>query len=226
MRLLTLLSFLLALAACQDAPEAETTSDTTTTEPTATMVDTEKPADTEVNGYKPGDMATDFKLKNVDGNMVSLADYDDAKGFIVSFTCNHCPFSVAYEDRLIALDEKYKALGYPVIAINPNNPAAYPSDSYDNMIVRAKEKGFTFPYLFDDGQKIYPQYGATKTPHMYVLEKVDEGYRVAYVGAIDDSAMDDKAVEKRYIEDAVEALLRGKQPEVNMTKAVGCSIKA
>ena len=226
MRLLTLLSFLLALTACQDAPEAETASNTTTTEPTATMVDAEKPADTEVNGYKPGDMATDFKLKNVDGNMVSLADYDDAKGFIVSFTCNHCPFSVAYEDRLIALDEKYKALGYPVIAINPNNPAAYPSDSYDNMIVRAKEKGFTFPYLFDDGQKIYPQYGATKTPHMYVLEKVDEGYRVAYVGAIDDSAMDDKAVEKRYIEDAVDALLRGEQPEVKMTKAVGCSIKA
>ncbi|MDP3352660.1 MAG: redoxin domain-containing protein, partial [Flavobacteriaceae bacterium] len=111
-------------------------------------------------GYKIGDNATDFKLKNVNDKMVSLSDFKKAKGFIVIFTCNHCPYSVAYEDRIIELDKKYKDKGYPVIAINPNNPAKEPKDSFDLMKVRAKEKGFTFPYLFDDGQKIYPQYGA------------------------------------------------------------------
>ena len=122
-------------------------------------------------GYKPGDVATDFKLKNVDGKFVSLADYSKAKGYIVVFTCNHCPYAVAYEDRIIALDKKYASKGYPVIAINPNDPAAQPKDSYQAMQVRAKEKAFSFPYLFDDGQKIYPQYGATKTPHVFVLNK-------------------------------------------------------
>ena len=104
-----------------------------------------------VEGYKVRDVATDFKLKNVDGKMVSLKDYKEAKGFIVIFTCNHCPFAKAYEDRIVALDKKYKKLGYPVIAINPNNPAVQPDDSYELMITRAKEKGFTFPYLFDEG---------------------------------------------------------------------------
>src|SRR4051812_48792394 len=98
-------------------------------------------------GYSVGDYAKDFKLKNVDGKMVSLADYKDAKGFIVIFTCNHCPFAKAYEDRIIALDKKYAPKGYPVIAINPNDPSVAPDDSYDKMIERAKEKGFTFPYL-------------------------------------------------------------------------------
>ena len=178
-------------------------------------------------GYAPGDLAQDFSLKNVDGSMVSLADMEDAKGFIVTFTCNHCPFSVAYEDRLIALDKKYKPLGYPVVAINPNNPATYPTDDYESMKVRAKEKGFTFPYLVEnDDRTLYKTYGATKTPHMYVLEKTDEGNVVRYVGAIDDSAMDADNVKKRYIEDAVDALLRGETVAVPTTKAVGCSIKA
>lgn len=178
------------------------------------------------NGYEVGDMATDFSLMNIDDEQVSLADYTDAKGFIVIFTCNHCPFSVANEDRIIALDKKYKSQGYPVIAINPNNPAINEEDSFELMKVRAKEKGFTFPYLFDDGQKIYPQYGATKTPHVYVLEKTDEGNRVAYIGAIDDNANEETEVTKRYVEDAVDALLRGEQPTVTSTVAIGCSIKA
>jgi glutathione peroxidase-family protein len=97
-----------------------------------------------VSGYQIGDMATDFKLKNVDNKMVSMADYKEAKGFIVIFTCNHCPYAVAYEDRIIALDKKYKKLGYPVIAINPNNPEVQPQDSFELMQVRAKEKKFTF----------------------------------------------------------------------------------
>ena len=106
------------------------------------------------SGYQIGDKATDFKLKNIDGKMVSMADYEDAKGFIVIFTCNHCPYSVAYEDRIIELDKKYKSKGYPVIAINPNDPAVQPQDSFEKMIERAKSKDFTFPYLFDDGDTL------------------------------------------------------------------------
>ena len=176
-------------------------------------------------GYKIGDVATDFELENVDGNMVSLSDYENAKGFIVIFTCNTCPYAVANEDRIIALDKKYKSKGYPVIAINPNDPAAQPDDTMEKMQAKAKEKGFTFPYLMDKGQKIYPQYGATKTPHTYVLQKNENKYIVEYIGAIDDSSRDPKAVKVKYVENAVDALLNGKKPEVKTTKAIGCSIK-
>lgn len=178
------------------------------------------------SGYKVGDIATDFNLKNVDGKMVSLANYKSAKGFIVVFTCNHCPFAKAYEDRLVALDKKYSKQGYPVIAINPNNPEKQKEDSYDLMKVRAKEKGFTFPYLFDDGQKIYPQYGATKTPHVYVLQKTARGNEVKYIGAIDDNHEEPASVKQKYVEQAVDALLNGQPVKVSETKAIGCSIKA
>ena len=176
------------------------------------------------DGYKVGDLATDFKLKNVDGKMVSLADYADAKGFIVVFTCNHCPFSQAYEDRIIALDKKYSAKGFPVIAINPTDPEQYDSDSFENMQKQAKEKGYTFPYLLDVGQKIFPQYGATNTPHVYVLNKSNGGNKVAYIGAIDDNAKSPAAVQKKYVEAAVDSLLAGKSPAVTHTKAIGCTI--
>ncbi|MVO10667.1 redoxin domain-containing protein [Flavobacterium sp. TP390] len=180
----------------------------------------------EMSGYEIGDKATDFKLKNVDDKMVSLSDYKDVKGYIVIFTCNHCPYAVAYEDRIIALDKKYKKLGYPVLAINPNNPEVQEKDSFELMKVRAKEKGFTFPYLFDEGQKIYPQYGATKTPHVYVLQKTKEGNIVKYIGAIDDNHADEEAVKVKYVENAVDALLKNKEVSVKVTKAIGCSIKA
>lgn len=179
----------------------------------------------ELLGYKIGDIATDFSLKNIDGKNVSLTDYKDAKGFIVTFTCNHCPYAVAYEDRIIALDKKYKDLGYPVIAINPNNPEKQPQDSFENMIQRAKEKGFTFPYVLDQGQHIYPQYGATKTPHIFVLEKTDKGNVVRYIGAIDDNYQDENAVTNKYVENAVDALLKGENVPVDVTKAIGCTIK-
>ena len=120
-------------------------------------------------GYVIGDEATDFTLMGTDDKTHSLAQYTNAKGFIVIFTCNHFPYAIAYEDRIIALDKKYKDLGYPVIAINPNDSSVQPEDSFDLMKVRAKEKGFTFPYLVDEGQKIYPQYGATKTPHVFLF---------------------------------------------------------
>jgi len=177
------------------------------------------------NGYKVGDIATDFKLKNIDDALVSLSDFTNAKGFIVIFTCNTCPVSVRNEDRIIALDKKYKEKGYPVIAINPNNPTVQPGDSFKLMKVRAKEKGFTFPYLFDDGQKIYPQYGASATPHAYVLQKETEGLRVKYIGGIDDSSRNPSGVKVKYVENAVDALLEGKPIEVTKTRAIGCSIK-
>lgn len=176
-------------------------------------------------GYGIGDTATDFRLKNVDGAMVSLADFPDAKGFIVIFTCNHCPYSVAYEDRIIALDQEFKSKGYPVIAINPNDPAVQPEDGFAEMQQRAKEKGFTFPYLLDDGQKIYPQYGATRTPHVYVLQKTGAGHIVRYIGAIDNNHGDAADVSEMYVADAVRALIDGKTPSVASTKAIGCSIK-
>ena len=177
------------------------------------------------DGYKIGDVATDCSLPNVDGKMVSLADFEDAKGFIVIFTCNTCPYSVAYEDRIIALDNAYKSKGYPVIAINPNDPAAIDGDELADMKVRATEKGFSFPYLQDVGQKVYPQYGATKTPHVFVLQKEGENNIVRYIGAIDDSSRNPKKVKKRYVEQAVDALLAGKSPGTTKSKAIGCSIK-
>ena len=178
-----------------------------------------------VDGYKIGDIATDFSLPNVDGNMVSLADFKDAKGFIVIFTCNTCPYSVAYEDRIIALNKKYKSRGYPVIAINPNDPAAIEGDELADMKVRAVEKGFTFPYLQDVGQQVYPQYGATKTPHVFVLQKEGEKNIVRYIGAIDDSSRNPKNVTKRFVEQSVNDLLAGKTLSITRTKAIGCSIK-
>lgn len=181
-----------------------------------------KPAE----GYKVGDIATDFSLKNVDNKKVSLKDIKDAKGYIVVFTCNHCPYAQAYEDRINALDKKYKKLGYPVVAINPNNPEKQKEDSFAKMQEKAKAKKFTFPYLFDEGQKIYPQYGATKTPHVYVLQKTAKGNVVKYIGAIDDNYEDATAVKTKYVENAVDALVKGKEVSVKETKAIGCSIKA
>ena len=176
----------------------------------------------DAGGYKVGDIATDFELENIDGKMVSLSDYKDAKGFIVIFTCNTCPYAVAYEDRIIALDKKYKDKGYPVIAVNPNDPAAQRGEDMNAMKKRSKEKGFTFPYLFDKGQKVYPKYGATKTPHVYLLDK---DLVVQYIGAIDDSSRDPEAVNKKYVEEAIEALKRGDKPSTTYTRAIGCSIK-
>ena len=174
-------------------------------------------------GYNVGDTIEDFSLKNVDGDKISLKDYDDAKGFIIIFTCNTCPYSVANEDRIIALQDKYEELGYPVIAINPNDPKAQPGDSFEKMKVRAEEKGFNFPYLFDEGQKVYPKFGASKTPHVYIVSKPE--MKVEYIGAIDDSSRDASAVKVKYVETVVDELLAGKTPSITETRAIGCSIK-
>lgn len=182
-----------------------------------------KPAET---GYKVGDTATDFKLKNVNGKMVSLADYKSAKGFLVIFTCNHCPYAKAYEARIMELDKMYAAKGYPVIAISPNDPVAEPADSYENMQKRAAEKKYTFPYLIDETQDITRAYGAKATPHVYLLQKTSSGNVVKYIGAIDnDTEGSNVSGRTNYVQNAVNALLAGKQPEVSSTKAIGCTIK-
>jgi len=177
-------------------------------------------------GYNVGDKATAFKLKNTDGKLVSLSDYPDAKGFTVIFTCNHCPYSKAYEDRVIAIDKKYKSKGYPVIAVNSNDPAVNPEDSFDNMIVRSKEKGFTFPYLFDESGDISRKYGATRTPQVYLLEKKGSDLVLRYTGAIDDNSQDESKVTAPYLANAIDALLAGGTPDPSFTKAIGCGIKA
>lgn len=182
-----------------------------------------KPEGKKSGGLKVGDTAPDFELKNIDGSMVSLEGMEDAQGYIVIFTCNHCPYAVAYEDRIIDLHKAYAPKGYPVVAINPNDPELVPEDSFDAMKQRADEKDFPFVYLFDEGQEVYPQYGATRTPHVYLLDK---DRKVQYIGTIDDNYADAEAVEVQYLKDAIEALMQGQKPEPDFTKAVGCTIKA
>lgn len=177
------------------------------------------------SGYQIGDVIEDFELKNIDGNMVSLSNYKDAKGFIITFTCNTCPYAVMYEERIMDLDKKYATKGYPVIAIMPNNVKVKPGDSFEAMKKRATTKGYTFPYLIDEGQKVYPKFGATKTPQMYVVQKTKKGMEVEYIGAIDDNYQDASAVKQKYVEDAVDALLEGKEVKEKETRAIGCSIK-
>ncbi|HSY77169.1 MAG TPA: thioredoxin family protein, partial [Bacteroidia bacterium] len=174
------------------------------------------------SGYVVGDKAIDFKLKNVDGKMVSMADYKDAKGFIVVFTCNHCPFAKAYEDRIIALNTKYKSQGYPVIAINPNDTNIVAEDSYTNMQLRAKTKSYSFPYLIDITQSVAKTYGAKSTPHVFVLQKSGSDLMVKYIGAIDDNSDDATAVKEKYVENAVDELIAGKAVTKTSTKAIGC----
>ena len=180
---------------------------------------------TSVGGYKIGDVAEDFSLKNIDGKMVSMTDFKGAKGYIVTFTCNTCPYAVMYEDRIIALNKKYAPLGYPVIAIMPNNVDVKPGDALPEMKKRAEKKGFDFPYLIDEDQSVYPKFGATKTPHVFILEKTKEGNIVKYIGAIDDNYKDAALVRTKYVEEAVDALLSGKNVSQEETKAIGCSIK-
>jgi peroxiredoxin len=176
-------------------------------------------------GYEVGDVARDFKLKNVDGNLVSLADCKDAKGFVIIFDCNSCPVSKLYNQRIIALHNKYSNQGFPVVAINANDAEKSPQDSYGNMVKHTKEKEYTFAYLYDQSQEIALTYGATNTPQVFVLEKRDGGLKVAYIGSIDNNARDGSKADKKYVENAVEALLKSQPISITKTKAVGCGIR-
>lgn len=173
-------------------------------------------------GYHVGDQARDFKLKNVDGKMYSLSGIETAKGYIVVFTCNNCPYAVAYQDRLVDLHNRYAPLGYPVVAINPNDKEVSPSDSFELMQKRAKEKSYPFAYLYDETQEIARTYGATRTPHVYLL---DQNRVVRYIGAIDDNHEEPEAVKEKYLENAINALRNSQDITVKETKAIGCTIK-
>lgn len=175
--------------------------------------------------YKAGNYAIDFSLKNVKGDMVSLANISDAKGFIVVFGCNTCPVVKKYDQRIIDLNEEFSAKGYPVVMINSNDKTVSPGDSYEEMKKVAANKGYRFEYLYDESQDVAREYGATNTPHVYVLSKDGNNLKVEYVGAIDNNADDASMADKHYVEDAVNALLKGSQVPVAGTKAIGCSIK-
>ncbi|MGI4872957.1 MAG: thioredoxin family protein [Janthinobacterium lividum] len=176
-------------------------------------------------GYKVGDKIADFKLKNVDGKQVSLATNKAAKGYIVVFTCNTCPYAKAYEDRIIALNTKYAPMGFPVVAINPNDPAVAPGDSYAAMQSRAKEHKYAFPYLQDETQQVAHTFGATHTPHLYVVSRQGSDFVVSYIGAIDDNSEDAKLVKTKYLENAMTDIIAGKPAATNTTQAIGCTIK-
>ena len=166
-----------------------------------------------------GDPAPDWSgIVGVDDKDHGLADHKKAELVVLVFTCNHCPVAVAYEDRLVALQKDYKQKGVQVIAANVNNLAA---DKLEPMKKRAADKGFNFPYIYDSSQKMGHDYGATVTPHVFVLDK---DRKLAYVGAIDDSMKPDN-VKKHYLRDAIDALLEGKEPPETVTKQFGCGVK-
>lgn len=166
----------------------------------------------------------DFKLLNVDGKYVSLADYPKAKGFIVVFTCNHCPFAKLYPDRLNALQEKYAKKDIPVIAISSTDTISYEEDSFNQMILTAKENKFTFPYLYDGNQAVAKNFNAQKTPHAYVIWKEKKQWVIKYNGAIDNNGAEPEKVTEPYVEQAVDALLLHKKIKMPETKSIGCQI--
>jgi peroxiredoxin len=170
-------------------------------------------------GVKIGDAGPAWsELAGTDDKKHGLDEYAKADVVVVVFTCNTCPVAVAYQDRLIALQKDYSAKAVQVVAVNVNNISG---DGFDDMKKRAKEKEFSYPYLYDPSQKIARNYGARTTPHVFVLDKQR---KVAYIGAIDDN-MNDKKVKTRYLRDAVDALLKGEKPPKVETEAFGCSVK-
>jgi peroxiredoxin len=170
-------------------------------------------------GVKVGDAAPKWEnIPGIDDKKHGLDDYKDAKAIVLVFTCNHCPVAVAYEDRLVELAKDYKDKQVQVIACNVNN---LPQDKLDKMKVRATEKGFTFPYLYDESQKMGRDYGARVTPHVFLL---DQNRKIAYLGALDDNN-NPKQVKTKYLRAAVDALLDGKEPSKAETVARGCGIK-
>ena len=166
----------------------------------------------------------DFKLKNVDGNFVSLSSFPDAKGFIIVFTCNHCPFAKLYPPRLIDLNNKFKPLGVPLIAISSTDTMMYEEDTYPNLVIKANEEHFNFPYLFDEMQVVAKNFKAQKTPHAYVIWKENNQWVVKYNGAIDDNGMEPEKVTESYVSNAVYELLANQLVKTSETKSIGCQI--
>jgi peroxiredoxin len=168
-----------------------------------------------------GDPAPAFSLPGVDGRTHTLAGIS-APVVIVVFSCNHCPYVQAYEDRLVAFQNDYGPKGAQIVAINANDDTAYPEDGFAAMQARAREKGFSFPYLRDATQEVARAYGATHTPQLFVF---DRDRRLAYTGKIDDNWQRPDAVTRPFLRDAVDRLLAGQRPAEPVTHAIGCTIK-
>ena len=166
----------------------------------------------------------DFLLKNVDGNSVSLNNYPNAKGFIIIFTCNHCPFAKLYPKRLIKLNKKYEKAGFPLLAISSTDTVLYAEDTYDNMVIKAKKEKFTFPYLYDSAQSVAKLFKAERTPQAFVLLKENNNWVIKYNGAIDDNGAEPKKIKVDYVSEAVDALLKNQKVLITETKSIGCKI--
>ena len=164
----------------------------------------------------------DLKMKSVDGKEVSIADVAGPGGTLVVFTCNHCPWAKAWESRIVELGNAYRQKGVGVIAINANDPKENPVDGFEDMVQRAKERGMQFPYAVDATSNVARAFGATRTPEAFLFDK--QGTLV-YHGAIDDNAQEPDKVDKRYLKDALDAVVAGKEVAVKETKSIGCTIK-
>ncbi|MCJ7440800.1 MAG: thioredoxin family protein [Thermoanaerobaculaceae bacterium] len=166
--------------------------------------------------------AADVKMKGVDGRELSIKEIAGAKGTLVIFSCNHCPWVKAWEGRIAELGNAYQVKGIGVIVVNPNDPAAYPEDSFQAMQERAKARGFQFPYVVDATSGVAHAFGATRTPEAFLF---DAAGVLVYHGAIDDNAENVAKVTGHFLRDALEAVVAGSKPAVAETKAIGCSIK-
>ncbi|RME72189.1 MAG: thioredoxin family protein [Chloroflexi bacterium] len=171
---------------------------------------------------KIGDKAIPFALPGVDGEEHALADYADKKVLVVVFSCNHCPYVRAWEDRMVQIQADYADKGVQFLVINANDAQKYPDDSFEKMKERAQEKGFNFPYLYDETQEIARFYGAERTPEFFVF---DSKGILRYHGALDDNYDDPSAVKQHYLRDALDAVLAGQTPPVQETPPVGCTVK-
>lgn len=169
-----------------------------------------------------GQRAPELSLPGVDGKDCALASFKDKKVVVVVFTCNHCPYAQAYEDRLVSLQRDYADKGVQLIAVNANDAAGYPEDSFDNMVRRAQKKNFNFPYLRDENQRIARSYGAEYTPEVFVL---NGKFEVRYIGRIDDNWQHPDKVRSHDLRDAINAVLAHKKVENPVTHAIGCTIK-
>jgi peroxiredoxin len=169
-----------------------------------------------------GQSAPDFNLPGTDGKNYSLADFKDAKLLVVVFSCNHCPYVVGSEERMMAFARDYAPRGVRMVAINSNETEGHPTDSFEHMQARAREKNYPFVYVRDDSQEVALKYGALRTPHYYVF---DQDRKLRYTGRMDDNPRNPGKEMTHELRDAIDALLAGKQPAVSMTNPIGCNVK-
>ncbi|MEO1336149.1 MAG: thioredoxin family protein [Myxococcota bacterium] len=224
--------FTASLVACAQAVQSETASSasaTTAKAASAPAASAEKMMDKQKTEKREGPLAigasmvmVDAMMKNVDDQMVSLAKAKGAKGTLVIFSCNHCPYVKAWEARIAKSGNAAQKMGFGVVAINANDPQPYPEDGFDEMKARAKKLGFEFPYVVDETSNVARAFGATKTPEVFLFDADD---KLVYYGAVDDNYRDAEQVERHYLDEALKAVAGGQPVPKAVTKALGCSIK-